>query len=99
MNNSNETAQPLTTLIKGWSNRGGIYQIQCSKTRMTYLGSTGNIIKRLKQHYKQLKTNHHSNQEMQADFNQWGENSFQVSFIKLVHQNYDRNQLYLDEQA
>jgi len=99
MNNSNETAQPLTTLIKGWSNRGGIYQIQCSKTRKTYLGSTGNIIKRMKQHYKQLKTKTHSNKEMQADFNQWGENSFQVSFIKLVHQNYDRNQLYLDEQA
>ena len=99
MNNSNQPSTLLSTVIKGWSRRGGIYQIQCTKTKKTYLGSTGNIIKRLKQHYKLLKTNTHSNKEMQADFNLWGENSFQVCFIKLVHQNYDRNQLYLDEQA
>ena len=90
--------QPLTTLIKGWSRRGGIYQITCTKTNKTYLGSTGNIIKRLKQHYRQLTLNQHPNLEMQQDFNLYGEKTFGVSFIKLVPQNYSRKQLYLDEQ-
>ena len=73
--------QLLSQLVKGWSNRGGIYQIKCTQTKKAYLGSTGNIIKRLKQHYKQLQTNRHLNQEMQLDFNQWGEKSFVVEFI------------------
>ena len=90
--------QPLSQVVQGWSRRGGIYQITCTKTDRTYLGSTGNIIKRLKQHYKQLISNTHPNPEMQADFNLWGEKSFVVQLIKLVHQNYDRNKLYLDEQ-
>ena len=88
----------LSEVILGWSSRGGIYQINCSKTKKTYLGSTGNIIKRLKQHYKQLKINTHPNTEMQTDFNLYGEQAFTVTFIKLVHQNYSRKQLYLDEQ-
>ena len=96
MNNCNQ--QLLSEVVKGWSRRGGIYQITCTSTQRTYLGSTGNIIKRLKQHYKQLTANTHPNSEMQADFNLRGKKSFVVTFIKLVHQNYDRNQLYLDEQ-
>ena len=90
--------QALSEVVKGWSRKGGIYQIKCTKTDKTYLGSTGNIINRLKQHFKQLKANQHPNPEMQQDFNLWGEKSFVVGFIKLVHQNYDRKQLYLDEQ-
>jgi hypothetical protein len=35
---------------------------------------------------------------MQADFNQNGDNTFVVEFVKLVYQNYDRQQLFLDEQ-
>jgi hypothetical protein len=96
---SNQTeTQLLSNVVQGWSKRGGIYQIKCTKTGKTYLGSTGNIIKRLKQHYNKLKTNSHTNIERQEDFNLYGEKSFAVSFIKLVHQNYDREQLYLDEQ-
>ena len=94
----NNPTQPLSEVVKGWSKRGGIYQIKCIQTNKTYLGSTGNIIKRLKQHYKQLKANRHPNQEMQQDFSLWGEKCFVVGIMKLVHQNYDRQQLYLDEQ-
>jgi hypothetical protein len=90
--------QPLWSVVKGWSNRGGIYQIKCTQTGKTYFGSAGNIIKRLKQHYEKLTKNTHPNQEMQADFNLWGEKSFLVGFIKLVPSHYDRKQLYLDEQ-
>jgi hypothetical protein len=96
MNKFNQ--QRLSQVVKGWSRRRGIYQITCTSTQRTYLGSTGNIIKRLKQHYKQLTSNTHPNSEMQADFNLWGEKSFVVHFIKLVPQNHDRKQLYLDEQ-
>ena len=55
-------------------------------------------MKRLKHHYHQLVKNQHHNQEMQADFNQWGEQSFVVGLIKLVPSHYSRKQLYLDEQ-
>lgn len=89
---------PLSEIIKGWSRRGGIYLIHCTQTNKTYLGSTGTIIKRLKQHYKQLKANSHPNEEMQADFNQWGENAFVVELVKLVPSHYSRKQLYRDEQ-
>jgi group I intron endonuclease len=94
MNNN----QLLSQIVKGWSNRGGIYLIHCTSTNRTYLGSTGNIIKRLKRHYKQLTTNSHPVKQMQADFNQYGEQTFVVEFVKLVHQNYSRKQLYQDEQ-
>jgi group I intron endonuclease len=95
---NNIEPKPLSEVILGWSSRGGIYQIKCTKTSKTYLGSTGNIIKRLKQHFAQLNTNSHPNKEMQADFNLYGGKCFVVDFIKLVHQNYSRKQLYLDEQ-
>ena len=97
-NNNQPQSKPLSEVVKGWSWRGGIYQIKCTQTKKAYLGSTGNIIKRLKQHYKQLKSNRHPNPEMQLDFNQWGEKSFVVEFIKLVPSYYSRKQLYLDEQ-
>jgi hypothetical protein len=90
--------QPLSQIIKGWSNRGGIYLIKCAKTNKTYLGSTGHVLKRLKQHYKQLSANSHPNREMQADFNLHGPNTFLVEFIKLVPSYYGRKQLYQDEQ-
>jgi hypothetical protein len=98
MNSFTNPTQLLSEVVKGWSKRGGIYQITCTRMGKTYLGSTQNIIKRLKQHHAQLKTNTHPNQEMQEDFNLYGEKTFTVTFIKLVHQNYDRKQLYLDEQ-
>jgi group I intron endonuclease len=98
MNRFTNPTQLLSEVVKGWSRRGGIYEITCTKTNKTYLGSTGNIIKRLKQHFNQLTTNQHPNPEMQQDFSLWGEKSFVVSFIKLVHSNYSRKQLYLDEQ-
>lgn len=90
--------QALSEVIKGWSRRGGIYQIQCTQTKKAYLGSTGNIIKRLKQHYHLLTSNRHPNPEMQSDFNLYGPKSFVVGFIKLVPAHYDRKQLYQDEQ-
>ena len=98
MNNFAYPQQTFAQVVNGWSRRGGIYQIKCIKTNRAYLGSTGNIIKRLKQHYKQLKAKTHPNQEMQQDFNQVKEPGFVVEFIKLVSPYYDRKQLYVDEQ-
>jgi hypothetical protein len=98
MNSFTDPTRLLSEVVKGWSKRGGIYQITCTRTGKTYLGSTQNIIERLKKHFTQLKTNTHPNTEMQEDFNLYGEQAFTVSFIKLVHQNYSRKQLYLDEQ-
>ena len=94
----NNPTQTISQVIKGWSMRGGIYEITCTRTQRTYLGSTQNIIKRLKQHHTQLAKNQHKNEAMQQDFNLWGENSFVVQFIKLVPSYYNRKQLYLDEQ-
>ena len=79
--------------------RGGIYLIKCTATNKAYLGSSGELVKRLKQHYSQLKHNKHPNQEMQADYNKHGNASFMVEAIKLVYSGYDRDKLYQEEQA
>jgi group I intron endonuclease len=96
MNNANDNQ--LSQTIRGWSRRGGIYLIKCIPKNKAYIGSAGNVLTRLKQHYHLLKANRHPNKEMQADFNQNGDNTFVVEFVKLVHQNYNRKQLFLDEQ-
>ena len=60
----------------------GIYKIYCKETNKYYIGQSVNVESRLKTHLNELKNNKHINQELQSDFNSYGEDSFIFEKIK-----------------
>ena len=60
----------------------GIYKIYCKETNKYYIGQSVNVENRLKTHLNELKNNKHINQELQSDFNSYGEDSFVFEKIK-----------------
>ena len=60
----------------------GIYKIYCKETNKYYIGQSVNVESRLKTHLNELKNNKHINQELQSDFNSYGEDSFVFEKIK-----------------
>ena len=60
----------------------GIYKIYCKKTNKYYIGQSVNVESRLKAHLNELKNNKHINQELQSDFDSYGEDSFIFEKIK-----------------
>lgn len=60
----------------------GIYKIYCKETNKYYIGQSVNVESRLKAHLNELKNNKHINQELQSDFNSYGEDSFIFEKIK-----------------
>ena len=60
----------------------GIYKIYCKETNKYYIGQSVNVENRLKTHLNELKNNKHINQELQSDFNSYGEDSFIFEKIK-----------------
>lgn len=49
-----------------------IYAIICTTTWRSYIGSTCNFDKRIESHLGQLRTNKHTNKDLQIDFNKYG---------------------------
>lgn len=60
----------------------GIYRIINSKTGASYIGSSINIEKRLKSHANDLKNSSHCNIKLQADFNLYGKEVFEVEILQ-----------------
>jgi hypothetical protein len=60
----------------------GIYKIYCKETNKYYIGQSVSVESRLKTHLNELKNNKHINQELQSDFNSYGEDSFIFEKIK-----------------
>lgn len=60
----------------------GIYQIKNNKSGKVYIGSTNNLDKRKKQHFKELAEGRHINKALQQDFTKYGENAFTYSIIE-----------------
>ena len=63
-------------------NKSGIYIISCVNNSKHYVGESQNVTARLCAHKNKLKKNIHENQELQFDFNLYGENNFE--FQKLT---------------
>lgn len=61
-----------------------IYLIVNQINKKQYVGSSTNVIKRLKQHLWDLKRNAHGNKKLQKDFNELGETSFSFEIFKLI---------------
>lgn len=51
-----------------------IYAIQHNVTKKIYIGSSKNAENRYMQHISALRSNRHTNEDMQEDFNKYGEN-------------------------
>lgn len=76
----------------------GIYFIKCLINNKTYIGSSINIEKRLKQHIKMLEKNNHSNQYLQNSYNKYGKNNFKLGIIDICKEESlsNREQYYID---
>lgn len=77
----------------------GIYQITCTENELIYIGSSKHIEKRWTEHKWALNNNTHVNMFLQADWNEYGEDSFIFEVIEECNEDdrYTIEQKYLDE--
>lgn len=54
----------------------GVYKIVNVATKKCYVGQSVNIKKRVKEHFRLLRNNKHTNPRLQNSFNKYGENNF-----------------------
>lgn len=83
--------------IKG---KSGIYAISHISSGKVYIGSSKNLLKRWMQHKALLKKGTHHSWKLQADWNAYGENSFDIFILEEVEKHSDLlqiEQLYLDK--
>ncbi|UNC92729.1 GIY-YIG nuclease family protein [Candidatus Contubernalis alkaliaceticus] len=69
---------------------GQIYKIKNIENGMVYIGSAKNAFARFDTHMSQLENGKHYNQELQADFNDLGKDSFEFKIIDEVDERYLR---------
>lgn len=55
---------------------GGIYKIHCEQTKHVYIGQTYSFLYRANNHLEKLRNQHHECQQLQLDFNSYGEQAF-----------------------
>lgn len=70
-------------------NKPGVYLIVCNNTHKYYIGSSNSMRSRRYKHFGDLRKGIHRIEEMQNDFNKYGEESF--SYYILVETNKDKN--------
>mgnify|MGYP003435005267 CR=1 FL=1 len=76
-------------------NNSGIYKIKCTVTGQIYIGSSGDLKRREKDHFKSLINQKHRNIKLQRSFNKYGLDNFVFSVIEFV---VDTNKLINKEQ-
>lgn len=60
---------------------GCVYEIRCVVSNKVYYGQTIDFKRRVWEHLHMLRNNNHANHYMQADYNSFGEDSFQFSIV------------------
>lgn len=81
--------------IKDIPELSGVYCIINKCTQKRYIGSSLNLKRRLMQHYSYLRLNKHSNKLLQRNFNKYGEENINISFIKV----FPKSVLLFEEQS
>lgn len=71
------------TLESGY-NLSGVYLIRCTSNQKLYVGSSRNIGKRFNYHKSELRSQSHYNENMQDDWNRFGENAFMLEILELT---------------
>ena len=59
----------------------GVYLIRNTKNNKVYIGSSKHILTRFKEHIRYLKGGYHSNSHLQAAYNKYGSECFEVSVL------------------
>jgi group I intron endonuclease len=62
----------------------GIYCIKNVKNGKIYVGSSSDILNRIRQHKNQLKMNVHGNNHLQSSYNKYGMSCFNFSILKIT---------------
>lgn len=62
----------------------GIYKIYCVKNAKSYIGSSGNIERRWREHILALCRGVHHSEYLQNSWNKYGKSSFEFSVIEIV---------------
>lgn len=62
--------------------KSGVYAIVCSKNEKIYIGSSQNITARKAQHSSELRNCKHGNDNLQRDFNKYGEQAFKFMVLE-----------------
>jgi len=73
----------------------GIYIIENKITKKLYIGSSIDVLGRMKRHRFLLRRNRHHNPHLQRAFNKYGDNNFEFKEIKIIE---DYNHLIFCEQ-
>lgn len=75
----------------------GIYKILNTNNGKFYIGSSKNILKRYKQHLKELEKGKHINRHLQSSFNKYGD-VFKLIILEICNENIlsEREKYYID---
>ena len=76
-------------------NKSGIYQIRNLVNNKIYIGSSINLRKREKEHFRDLKNCKHHSKKLQRAFNKYGEQNFIFEIIEFIE---DKSKLLEHEQ-
>ncbi|WP_289053694.1 GIY-YIG nuclease family protein [Carboxylicivirga marina] len=77
---------------KNCENTAGIYRITNTANGKVYIGSTTYVAHRFRTHRCNFKKSRHPNKEMQADFDKYGMEVFDVEVLEMAD-NSDKNEL------
>ena len=78
----------------------GVYRITCLFNNKHYIGSSDNVMRRLKTHERELKEGSHNNRRLQNDYNKYGAEffEFRVVFVDISKEKltaYEKVAIYL----
>ena len=78
--------------------KSGIYQIRNLVNGKIYVGSSINLRKRMKDHFRDLRNNRHANQHLQKAYNKYGLDKFVFEVLEYVEKDVllKREQYYID---
>jgi group I intron endonuclease len=74
----------------------GVYQIIHSASGLYYLGSAGDIPRRLRSHRRHLRLGNHRNPRLQNYWDKYGEEAFEFQILEETPDYLAREQFYLD---
>lgn len=76
--------------------KSGIYMIENIINGKKYIGSSKNVLQRIRQHKNQLKANIHSNKHLQSSYNKYGIQSFLFTKIEACEDIINREKYYIN---
>ena len=74
----------------------GIYMIKCIANDKTYIGSSNDVMRRLKTHKRELKNGSHNNLLLQHEYTKYGADKFT---FKIIDQNLEEELLLAYEKV